>query len=74
MARKGSAKKGGKTRGRKPGQKGKKPKHNSYATFIFRVLKQVHPETGIFRKAMGVIKCVLDSKFFFSFTSHKSTV
>ena len=61
MARK-SAKKG-KTRGRKPGQKGKKPKHNSYATFIFRVLKQVHPETGISRKAMGVMESFISDSF-----------
>eukprot|EP01113_Clastostelium_recurvatum_P044600 TRINITY_DN7551_c0_g2_i1.p1 TRINITY_DN7551_c0_g2~~TRINITY_DN7551_c0_g2_i1.p1 ORF type:complete len:214 (+),score=55.02 TRINITY_DN7551_c0_g2_i1:3-644(+) len=31
--------------------------YSSYATYIFRVLKQVHPEIGISRKAM----CVVDS-------------
>jgi histone H2B len=39
---------------------GKTEKHahknyNSYASFIFKVLKQVHPDTGISNKAMAIM-------------------
>merc|ERR1712183_1195177 len=37
-------------RGRKPGQKGKKRKE-SYGIYIYKVLKQVHPDTGVSSKA-----------------------
>ena len=29
--------------------------YNSYSTFIYRVLKQVHPDTGISNKAMAIM-------------------
>lgn len=29
--------------------------YNSYSTFIYKVLKQVHPDTGISNKAMGIM-------------------
>merc|ERR1712083_165584 len=41
-------------RGRKPGQKGKKRKE-SYGIYIYKVLKQVHPDTGVSSKAMSIM-------------------
>ena len=42
-------------RGRPAGMKGKKKKYESYSTYIYKVLKQVHPDTGISSKAMSVM-------------------
>ena len=39
----------------KEGKRRKKPNTSSYATYIYKVLKQVHPDTGISRKAMVVM-------------------
>ena len=42
-----------------------KPKktHKSYARFIHKVLKQVHPDLGITRKAMGIMNSFVDDLF-----------
>ena len=32
-----------------------KRNYSSYSTFIYKVLKQVHPDTGISNKAMGIM-------------------
>ena len=45
----------GKTRGRKPGQKIKKKTRESFAYFIYKVLKQVHPDLGTSTKAMRIM-------------------
>lgn len=37
-------------RGRTAGKKAKKPTYSSYGVYIYRVLKQVHPQTGISSK------------------------
>lgn len=39
----------------KDGKRRKKPNTSSYSTYIYKVLKQVHPDTGISRKAMIVM-------------------
>lgn len=53
MARKGAAgKKGGKAA---KGGSRKKARTDSYGTYVYRVLKQVHPDTGISRKAMTIL-------------------
>jgi len=39
--------------GDKEGGKRKKSHFNSYSSYIYKVLKQVHPDTGISRKAMS---------------------
>ena len=36
-----------KKRGRKAGQKTKKKRKESYGIYIYKVLKQVHPDTGV---------------------------
>ena len=43
-----------KKRGCEKGSKGKKRKE-SYAIYIYNVLKQVHPDTGISSKAMNIM-------------------
>ena len=45
-----------KKRGREKGSKGKKRKE-SYAIYIYKVLKQVHPDTGISSKVWFVSDC-----------------
>merc|ERR1712006_32344 len=49
-------------RGRKPGQKGKKRKE-SYSIYIYKVLKQVHPDTGISSKAMLIMNSFVGDIF-----------
>merc|ERR1712223_1699403 len=49
-------------RGRKPGQKGKKRKE-SYAIYIYKVLKQVHHDTGVSSKAMSIMNSFVNDIF-----------
>merc|ERR1711874_71084 len=49
-------------RGRKPGQKGKKRKE-SYGIYIYKVLKQVHPDTGVSSKAMSIMNSFVNDIF-----------
>merc|ERR1712154_750117 len=51
-----------KPRGRKPGQKTKKRKE-SYAIYIYKVLKQVHPDTGVSSKAMSIMNSFVNDLF-----------
>ncbi|PAV69430.1 hypothetical protein WR25_09036 [Diploscapter pachys] len=49
----------------KPGDK-KRHKHkkfDSYSVYIFRVLKQVHPDTGISGKAMSIMNSFVNDVF-----------
>ena len=38
-------------------------RYDSYTTFIYRVLKQVHPDTGISRKAMSIMNSFVNDIF-----------
>merc|ERR1711990_858137 len=49
-------------RGRKPGQKGKKRKE-SYGIYIYKVLEQVHPDTGVSSKAMSIMNSFVNDLF-----------
>ena len=49
-------------KGRKPGQKGKKRKE-SYGIYIYKVLKQVHPDTGVSSKAMSIMNSFVNDIF-----------
>jgi histone H2B len=40
-----------------------KKRKQSYSTYIFKVLKQVHPETGISRKAMSIMNSFVNDSF-----------
>merc|ERR1712179_249334 len=41
----------------------KKKNYESYATFIYKVLKQVHPDTGISNKAMSIMNSFVNDIF-----------
>ncbi len=41
----------------------KKGNYNSYASFIYKVLKQVHPDTGISNKAMAILNSFVQDIF-----------
>ncbi|MXQ84969.1 hypothetical protein E5288_WYG004176 [Bos mutus] len=45
---------------------GKKHKHShkeSYSVYVYKVLKQVHPDTGISSKAMGIMNSFVNDIF-----------
>jgi len=44
---------------RKDGKERKKAHHDSFASFIYKVLKQVHPDIGISSRAMAVMDSML---------------
>merc|ERR1711920_1020681 len=52
----------GAKRGRKPGKSTKKRKE-SYAIYIYKVLKQVHPDTGVSSKAMSIMNSFVNDLF-----------
>ena len=52
-----------KRRGRAPGAKLKKKRKESYSTYIFKVLKQVHPDTGVSSKAMSIMNSFVNDLF-----------
>ena len=52
----------GKPTGRKPGQKVKKSKP-TFKIYVYRVLKQVHPDTGISSKAMSIMNSMVGDVF-----------
>merc|ERR1711862_976931 len=62
---------GGKSVAKKSGKKPqaggtkrrKKPNYSSYSTYIYRVLKQVHPDTGISRNAMSIMNSFVNDIF-----------
>uniref|UniRef100_A0A914E3S6 Histone H2B n=1 Tax=Acrobeloides nanus TaxID=290746 RepID=A0A914E3S6_9BILA len=49
---------------RKPGdKKRRKSRKESYSVYIYRVLKQVHPDTGISSKAMSIMNSFVNDVF-----------
>ncbi|XP_018426115.1 PREDICTED: histone H2B 1.1-like [Nanorana parkeri] len=40
---------------KKDGKKWRKTRKESYTIYVYKVLKQVHPDTGISSKAMGIM-------------------
>ena len=53
----------GKKRGRAPGVKNKKKRKESYSVYIYKVLKQVHPDTGVSSKAMSIMNSFVNDLF-----------
>jgi len=49
-------------RGRKPGKRITKRKE-SYSSYVYKVLKQVHPDTGISNKAMSIMNSFVNDIF-----------
>ena len=52
-----------KQRGRAPGGKNKKKRKESYSIYIYKVLKQVHPDTGVSSKAMSIMNSFVNDLF-----------
>ncbi|XP_005355018.1 histone H2B type 1-A [Microtus ochrogaster] len=48
---------------KKEGRKRKKCRKESYSIYIYKVLKQVHPDTGISSKAMGIMNSFVTDIF-----------
>ena len=58
----GSPKKGGK-RGRKVATKRRRAGKQAYGRYIYRVLKQVHPDVGVSTKAMSIMNSFVNDLF-----------
>ncbi|XP_067880513.1 histone H2B 1/2-like [Heterodontus francisci] len=59
-----ASKKGAKKTLNKPSTKGgKKRRKESYSIYIYKVMKQVHPETGISSKAMSIMNSFVNDVF-----------
>ena len=59
-----AAETGVKKRGKVPGSKSKKKRRiESYSTYIYKVLKQVHPDTGVSSKAMSIMNSFVSDLF-----------
>uniref|UniRef100_A0A7S3PPT8 Histone H2B n=1 Tax=Aplanochytrium stocchinoi TaxID=215587 RepID=A0A7S3PPT8_9STRA len=54
---KASAKKSGE------GKKRRKRRQETFSSYIYKVLKQVHPETGISRRAMSIMNSFVNDTF-----------
>ena len=58
------AKKAGKAKAVRTGdKKRKKRRKESYSIYIYKVLKQVHPDTGISSKAMSIMNSFVNDIF-----------
>jgi len=60
-----AAKKAGKAQKKisKTDKKRERKRKESYAIYIYKVLKQVHPDTGISSKAMSIMNCFVNDIF-----------
>uniref|UniRef100_A0A672QHI4 Core Histone H2A/H2B/H3 domain-containing protein n=1 Tax=Sinocyclocheilus grahami TaxID=75366 RepID=A0A672QHI4_SINGR len=47
----------------KAGKKRRRSRKESYAIYVYKVLKQVHPDTGISSKAMGIMNSFVNDIF-----------
>ena len=45
---------------KKDSKKRKRSPKESYSVYVYKVLKQVHPDTGIWSKAMGIMKSFIN--------------
>uniref|UniRef100_A0A8C4R1S9 Zgc:173585 n=1 Tax=Eptatretus burgeri TaxID=7764 RepID=A0A8C4R1S9_EPTBU len=61
-AKKGSKKAASKATRRAPGKRRSRRKE-SYAIYIYKVLKQVHPDTGVSSKAMSIMNSFVNDIF-----------
>jgi len=52
-----------KSRGRPAGVKSKRKPKQSFKIYVYKVLKQVHPDTGISSKAMSVMNSFVNDIF-----------
>ncbi|KAI8889072.1 histone-fold-containing protein, partial [Backusella circina FSU 941] len=47
----------------KDGKKRKTVRRETYSSYIYKVLKQVHPDTGISNKAMSILNSFVNDIF-----------
>ena len=57
------SKKSAKAPKKKTGGKRKGKRVESYSTYIYKVLKQVHPETGISKRGMSIMNSFINDVF-----------
>ena len=57
------SKKGSKTTASSDKKKRRKTRKESYSIYIYKVMKQVHPDTGISSKAMGIMNSFVNDIF-----------
>ena len=58
------SKKGKSSKGKKKaGNKRRKRRTESYSTYIYKVLKQVHPDTGISKRGMSIMNSFINDVF-----------
>ncbi|XP_041807549.1 histone H2B 1/2-like [Chelmon rostratus] len=62
-AKKGSKKAVSKSVSKPGSRKKRRPRKESYAIYVYKVLKQVHPDTGISSKAMGIMNSFVGDIF-----------
>ena len=55
--------KSGKRSAKKATAPRRKARTENYSTYIYRVLKQVHPDTGISKKSMCIMNCFMKDVF-----------
>ncbi|XP_027399239.1 histone H2B type 1-like [Bos indicus x Bos taurus] len=48
---------------KKDSKKRKRSRKESYSVYVYKVLKQVHPDTGISSKALGIMNSFLNDIF-----------
>ena len=58
-----AVKKAGKAQKKPTGDKKKKKRRETYSLYIYKVLKQVHPDTGISSKAMSIMNSFVNDIF-----------
>ncbi|XP_070626324.1 histone H2B type 1-H-like [Bos indicus] len=51
------------TKAQKDSKKRKRSRKESYSVYVYKVLKQVHPDTGILSKAMGIMNSFVNDIF-----------
>ncbi|CAJ0604526.1 unnamed protein product [Cylicocyclus nassatus] len=60
---KGAKKSAKSRREAKSGDKRRKSRKESYSVYIYRVLKQVHPDTGVSSRAMSIMNSLVNDVF-----------
>ena len=63
VASKGSKKAVSKAKAPRSDKKRKRKRRESYSIYIYKVLKQVHPDTGISSKAMSIMNSFVNDLF-----------
>ena len=48
---------------KKAGERRKKKRVESYSSYIYRVLKQVHPDTGVSKRGMSIMNSFINDIF-----------